>query len=81
MTTIGISMEIRKRINEQRMEKESVDEILTRLIERCDDIEPYVENPRTNIHISEETLAKLTKLKGSSKEPYGSVILRLLNSQ
>ena len=81
MVTIGITMKLKGKINEKREEKESVDEILSRLIENCNDIEPYVENPRTNIRISEETLSKLNELKGSPKESYGSVILRLINSQ
>ena len=81
MVTISISMELKNEIKDKRKEKESMDKILSRLIENCKDIEPYVENRRANIHISEETLSRLNELKGSPKESYGSVILRLINSQ
>ena len=81
MKTIGITMEIKGKLEDERKDSESFNDILQRLIENCDDIESYVPCERTNIKVSEDTLVKLRSLRQSSKESYGSVITRLINSK
>ena len=81
MTTIGIPRTIKDRLEDERKENETMNDIITRLIDSCDDIESYVPVKQTNIKVSENTLYKLRTLRQSPKESYGSVITRLLNSK
>lgn len=80
MVSIGIRKDLKDILLKMKDDDESMDQLVVRLLENSKDIEPYVENPRTNIKISENTFHRLKELKGP-KESYGSVILRLLNSQ
>lgn len=81
MTTIGINRTLKARLENERKENETMNDIITRLIDSCEDIEPYVPVEQTNIKVSEATFLKLKSLKQSPKESHNSVIIRLLNSQ
>lgn len=80
MKSITINKEIHTLLKNVAVNGESVNKTVTRLLE-SDEIQDYVENPRAVIKVSEENYKKLDALKGSPKESYGSVILRLINSQ
>ena len=81
MTTIGITKQIKEKLEDERKENETMNDIIMRLIDSCENIEPYVPVEQTNIKVSENTLHKLRALRQSPKESYGSVIVRLLNSK
>ena len=81
MKTIGINNEIKAKLQDEMMENESMNDLIKRLMDSCDDIEPYVPLERCNIHIAEDTFERLQSFRQSPKESYGSVITRLLNSQ
>lgn len=81
MTTIGITKQIKEKLEDERKENETMNDIIVRLIDSCDDIESYVPVEQTNIKVSEDTLHKLRTLRQSPRESYGSVITRLLNSK
>lgn len=80
MTTISISTDIKQKLEDERKENESINDILARLMDECDDIEPYVPLDNINIRMSEETFYRLKSLKGE-RESYNSVIVRLINSK
>ena len=80
MKTIGITKGVRSDISAVAGDGESVNDTISRLLENKKNIIAYEREPndRTNIHLDEDVLAQLTELKGDPREPYGSVIMRLI---
>lgn len=79
MKTISINKGIKELLHNECNEGETMDQILTRLMENKEPGEPIqIDNKKANLGVSEETFDKLNSLKLYSTETYNSVIFRLI---
>ena len=82
MKTIGINKGLKKLIEEEMKEGESVDRCLRRLLDEAESTETVVlDGERTNIAIYEDTFERLNSHKIFSTESHISVIYRLLKKE
>ena len=80
MRCVSINKEIRKQIIEASQGNESVNDTVRRLLVNAE--KPKRLNmKKTTISLDEDVLDRLDELKAYDREPYGSVIVRLLNSE
>lgn len=80
--TVGVNKGIKQLINKSSNEGESVDKLLSRLMDDADEPQTIeLDGSRANISISEETFYRLNKFKLFSTESHMSVIFRLISEK
>ena len=81
MKTITVSKDTREKIRELAEEKESVNDVISRLLKDAKGQGIDKSSRRTTIHISEDNLNKLKEMKSYPNEPVSKVVARLISEK
>ena len=81
MKNITVSKKTREEIRNIAEDNESVDDVITRLLENVEKPSFDTDSRRTTINISEANLIKLKQLKEYPKEPVSKVVARLISEK
>lgn len=80
MKTVKISKNTRVALGNIRMDEESIDMIVNRLLDTvCDDLDSDFTVGYININLNEDTMERIKSFKAYPTETYEHILLRALN--